>query len=266
MRADDVLEEIQEAGDELGTLAPSLSEDAKGKAYEVWIAFEIATRLLRHGYDVRAVNPFGAPEPSFKVRGSPGGMTNTATRPTSPPTHFEVRGGDRELELHIGLQLRGLSGATHEVDVTVLPAEIGRFVRSHGGGPYNGPLDHGYELKAYDEKHKLGQGFPRALLGIAADINPSWFVPELDLRIANGQGSSVQLMQRTRFALLTTTTFYENSRSLMAGHDILGGAETLPGHNEAILDHLIGDLVLRLSPPRPVPAPRPRRVGRRLMV
>jgi hypothetical protein len=60
---------------------------------------------------------------------------------------------DRHLELHGGLKWRGRSGATHECDVSVLPACIATALRTNGGG-----TPQGLPVAAFECKDKTPAG------------------------------------------------------------------------------------------------------------
>jgi hypothetical protein len=265
MEISDVQDEIEAAANALGVVAPNLGT-SKGKAYEVWVLFEIAVRLLRRGYWAMPSSPADRSVMVFRVRGSPSGMPDGASTATDEPSHFILAGSQRALEMHIGLQARGVSLASHEIDVSVLPHELGSTCRTQGGGIYAGPLTHGLELKAYDKKHKFDQAIPRAVLGVAVDLNPSWVFATIVLRTSGGAETVSTPVNRTRFALMTSTGIYDNSRRLLDQFGVMGAEELLPKSAGAI-DALVDEIAHLLDTPSPYisPPPRPRAAKARAM-
>lgn len=249
METSDVQEEIVEAADALGLIAPDLGS-GKGKAYEAWVLFEIAVKLMERGYGVLPCGPSETVVNAFRLRGSPGGMPDAATPASAdPPSHFVLEGNLQSLEMHIGVQVRGISGASHEVDVSVLPRELGRTCRRNGGGIFQGPLSHGLELQAYDAQFKLSQVMPRALLGVALDLDPTWALVQVVYRTQGGGERSFSPIWRTSYGLLTTTLLYENSRSLLQHHGVIIGEQVLPGQNEQAVERVVDEIAQLLGAP-----------------
>lgn len=158
------------------------------------------------------------------------------------PSHFRVEGSSAALELHIGLQSRGVSDSPHELDVSVLPAIFGQARRQDGGGVYEGPLTHGLELKAYDAKHKLDQSIPRALLGVAIDLELMWVLPRIAFRSHGGHEKEARLTGRCRYAVISSTALYANSVRLLEHHGAVAAGEVLPGSNEGQIDMLVDEI------------------------
>ncbi|WP_041373530.1 hypothetical protein [Phenylobacterium zucineum] len=254
METEDVEQEIEDAADALGVVAPGLGS-GKGKAYEAWVLFEIAARLLGLGYPVEAHAPDGQPVSTFRLRGSPSGMSAASFGPTSDkPSHFRVEGQRTVLEIHAGVQMLGVSGTPHEVDVSVLPATAGEQLRAAGGGAYLGRLHHCLELKAYDAEYKLSQGMPRALLGVALDLDPAWAIPQVGYITHGGAVRVHTRAQRIRYALLTSTDLYDHSRTLLEHHGVLAGEQVLPRLDEGPIDLIVQELIEILGPPPPPPS------------
>lgn len=117
-----------------GAVVPS----AAGKALEVWVLMKLALAARAAGWTVTlrrgdgTLLPAGAPFGLPKGQG-PIGPSNS----TGPgfvllePSNFRPA---PRLEMHVGLQWKGRSGATHECDVSALPAVIGGALRRLGGG------------------------------------------------------------------------------------------------------------------------------------
>jgi hypothetical protein len=60
---------------------------------------------------------------------------------------------DRRVELHCGLKWKGRSGASHECDVSTVPASIATALRSNGGGS-----PRGLPIAAFECKDKTTKG------------------------------------------------------------------------------------------------------------
>ncbi|WP_447753328.1 hypothetical protein [Sphingopyxis fribergensis] len=237
------LTKLGDAANALGILAPDVGTGA-GKAYEAWIMLELALRLKHQGIAVLPLDHNNLWEWHFRIAGGPANMPGAGTTKGNEPCHFLISNGRKHVELHLGLQHRGSSGATHEIDISVVDAKRARALRIAGGGPYRGSGKVGLELKAFDAKHKLPQHFPRALIGIAVDLDPLWLAGRA-LPSGRQKKSSVRRIQRTRYAVVTTTQLYENSRLLVEHHG--GSVHDLvePGPNDAEIDRL-RDIILRV--------------------
>lgn len=246
MELTDLQEAIAEAADDLATVAPTVG--GKGKAYEVWILFELAVRLIQAGYPVLAMDPADIEVGLFRVRGAPGGMPDADAEGDDTPSHLRVVGENDILEIHVGLQIMGVSGSTHEIDITVLSAMHGWQLRLQGGGPYDGPLVVGLELKAYDGKHKLNQVFPRALVGVAVDVDPTWLFPILALRTHGGAVRRSYRVRRPLFGLATSTTLHDNSRRLLEHHGALAADALTPSQVGDAFDQIVVAMSAVLGP------------------
>lgn len=249
MDLSDLQRAVTDAADNLAQIAPSIG--TKGKAYEVWVAFELAVRLLKRGYEVAAHEPGGVEVAVFRARGSPGRMSSVDVEGDDNPSHFRVAGWRQTLEIHLGLQIVGSSTSRHEIDITVLPADAAEALRDAGGGPYRGSLLVGLELKAYDVKRKLNQIYPRALLGVAVDVEPGWLFPTISMITANGAEHRRSLRERALIGLFTSTELYDNSRDLLEGHGMISGHRLRPGSNEFHLDRIVDEMARKLGPPSP---------------
>ncbi|HWE99128.1 MAG TPA: hypothetical protein VG248_04975 [Caulobacteraceae bacterium] len=115
--------------------------NAPGKALELWLQLKLATvaQTMRH-WTVTLRDGSGAPlsSGSWILRANPQGLGPLA--PSSPGwVHLAytppwVPPPGRDLEIHGGLQWLGRSGASHECDVSILPAIVADQIRSDGGG------------------------------------------------------------------------------------------------------------------------------------
>lgn len=130
-----------------------------GKALEAWVLMRLALAARQTGqWRVSLRRGDGQPL-------SPGAVFALATfqagiRPSSPSAPCYVllehwRAAHKRLELHGSLQWRGRSAATHEIDVSILPASIAEALRAHGGG-----LPRGLPILAVECKDKTTSGVP----------------------------------------------------------------------------------------------------------
>ena len=235
---------IAKAAKGLGLGAPDFSEGG-GKAYEAWVLLELASRVR----PVLAVTPCdhtGAPTTAFRIRGGPGYIPAANSTAVDEPCHFHLAGQRGHAELHSSLRHRGSSGDTHELDVSAVDAGWASHIRHHGGGPFHGgPLGQGtllgIELKEYDGAKSLPKVHPRALVGVALDLEPYAHVLIERRRRAQAIGVS-----GTDFWLLTTTTL-GTSRQLLDHHEIGWRARVEPGPHEDRLQDVAEKLRGRLS-------------------
>ena len=130
-----------------------------GKALEAWVLMKLANTVRRRmnrfwrvslrqgdGSLVLPGSTFTLPSQRSRIQPS------SATAPgyvliehrTDPVRRFELRGS---------LQWKGRSGATHEIDISMLPASIGEAIRNNGGG-----YPHGLPIIGVECKDKGGFG------------------------------------------------------------------------------------------------------------
>lgn len=236
MTSADIRKELRKAARALGQIAPDVGT-GKGKAYEVWLLLEVCVRLRGRGYRVAAVDHVGSPVRKFRARGSPGGMPSGPSTGREP-CHVEIdgRGG---FELHLGLQHLGGGGATHEIDLALLPAEAAVDCRGGGGGAYDGPHWVAIEAKAYDSKHKLDQSIARALVGVAADLDPLSVLDRVSVWAGRGRPVPLHSARLRPVSILATSTgVYDNSRRLLDGFSMVCFDRLVPASSAAALDKL----------------------------
>jgi len=231
---------ISKAAAALAVAAPSLAS-TKGKTYETWVMFEIAARLAVD-HKVEARNSAGNPTTTFRVRGGPGHIKSASELPGKLPCHFEVGSPwiGEPLERHNSVEHVGLSGETHEFDVSAIVKRCASDLRkSANGGPYRGPCALGLELKAYDDATTLDKAIARALLGTVVDIHPGAVVKSVTIEFrAKASDSYVQGFGHPRAALLTTAWITPETRKFLEAYGIGARPNVAPGHNEGDLDIL----------------------------
>lgn len=227
---------VTAAATALGIAAPSLSGSA-GKTFEAWILFEVALGLKAKGRGVMGMDAGGQQPLSgpYIVRGGPGHLpAASASVPSVHPSFFVLQGSQEPVELHNGVEHKGLSGEEHELDISVIQRGFADVVRSQGGGPSVGSVLAAAELKAYDRAASIPKAFARTLLGILVDVDPLGL-----FRIAvgktrlhfNGVGSHVH-------ALLTTAAMTAQTQNYLAFYEIDAAPDLVPS-NRATLDRYI---------------------------
>jgi hypothetical protein len=108
---------------------------------------------------------------------------------------------------------------SHELDISALPRHSARRCRVTGGGYYLGSLIVAVELKGYNAKHKLDQGVARALLGTMIDLQPWRTIDHIYLNSGGECHPAWSPLGRCApMHLVTTTTLYDNSKTLLATH------------------------------------------------
>ncbi len=128
-----------------------------GKALEAWLLMKLAqTASALPNWNVTLRQGDGTPLPPgnpFLFSASQSGI-----RPPNPNEPgfvllSNINHADQSLELHGGLKWQGRSGATHECDVSVVPAMIALALRSNGGG-----MPEGLPIAAFECKDKTTAG------------------------------------------------------------------------------------------------------------
>lgn len=236
MEIDDVFDELHDAAAQLGIVAPGFGT-SKGKAYEVWIMLELVVGLMARGFDVHPLDCDDELEPYFRVSGSPADMPGAGSK--NAPCHFMFVRNGRGIELHLGLNHRGISGSTHELDLTFVPAPGGYAIRQSGGGPWDGAPVVGLELKAYTDTHKLPHDIPRALLGVAVDLDPTWPVTAWTFHTFGGGERRLSPSFRASYSLLTATELHASSEQYLTYHGVLARGRVVPAGNVAAIDEVV---------------------------
>ena len=151
-----------------------------GKALEAWIFMRLAMAARATGqWNVSLRRGDGSvllPGGTFEFATSQSGIQPSST---SAPCYVLIehrRHVHKRLEIHGGLQWRGRSDATHEIDVSVIPAIIAESLRSANGG-----LPRGLPVVAIECKDKTTTGLPdemrqtlARMFDLALVTNPPW--------------------------------------------------------------------------------------------
>jgi hypothetical protein len=149
----------------LGTGNYQLVQQVEEKAYEAYV-FGLCLRAVRE----LGVTPIlrgisGAPTP-FVFRGAPGQIHSTARN--YGYVEFVLNG--HEFEIHAGVEFRGTSGMTHELDVCIMRGAEARACRNPKtlNDPQAASLVGGWECKFY--AGNLQKGLGRAFVGLIDDM------------------------------------------------------------------------------------------------
>lgn len=132
----------------LGNVVNLQNAAGAGRVYELFVMTSIARELKQRGFDVwlqrsdgTRVNP-GDPDLRFIQRGGlPTGVPG-AGQGANNASSVVFRWPRRlEWEIWNGVQFLGRSNASHEIDLAIVPASVGRALRSrpNGGSPTGRP-------------------------------------------------------------------------------------------------------------------------------
>jgi hypothetical protein len=129
----------------VGNVVTLRNAKGAGRAYELYIMTGIAMELKQLGCTVWVQRSDGsriAPVDSdrrFVQRGGvPTGVPGAAQgKSNGSSIVFRMPGSGREWEIWNGIKFKGRSGGDHEIDIAIVPREIGITLRSypHGGVP-----------------------------------------------------------------------------------------------------------------------------------
>ncbi|MGR8964980.1 hypothetical protein ACU8MP_29535 (plasmid) [Rhizobium leguminosarum] len=146
----------------------STSGFSSGKLYEAWMMLEMGLSLRRKGWTVAWINPSSSGASTMVFRGSPGSLTPHSN---PAPGYLHLSRNRYKLEMHNSLQYRGWSGALHEVDISILDADVANRCRANNWRPAGLPCV-GLELKHYTGD--LGIGLTRSMLMATTDLALLW--------------------------------------------------------------------------------------------
>lgn len=132
----------------LGSVATLRMPAGAGRAFELFVMGGIARALQDRGYDVwlqrsdgTRILPGDADRRFIQRGGAPTGIAGSAQGPGNAGTigfRFQQR---LAWEIWNGIQFEGRSGATHEIDLAIVPASVGDALRARpiGGRPLGRP-------------------------------------------------------------------------------------------------------------------------------
>ena len=147
----------------LGIQQYKLSQRVKGKPYEAYV-FGLCLRAVRE----LGVKPIlrgvqGPPNP-FIFRGGSGQIHSTSRNYGFARFHLK----ERYFEVHAGVEFRGTSEMTHELDVCIMLGDEAEKCRKQPNDPRPASLVGGWECKFYGGNLKKESG--RAFVGLMDDM------------------------------------------------------------------------------------------------
>jgi hypothetical protein len=118
-----------------------------GRIFELFVMTGVATRLKNRSFDVwlqrsdgTRVGPADTDRRFFQRGGAPTGVARAAAGPGNASViGFRRLPNGRAWEMWNGIQFEGRSGALHEIDIAVVPGEVGIELRLTGGYPIGRP-------------------------------------------------------------------------------------------------------------------------------
>jgi hypothetical protein len=143
-----MISDVQAALDAvLGSAVTLRKANGAGRIFELFIMTGVATRLQSRGFDVWLQRSDGSrilssdSDRRFIQRGgSPTGVSQAAKGPGNASViGLRKTASGSEWEIWNGIQFEGRSGATHEIDIAVVPREVGTQLRLTGGLPFGRP-------------------------------------------------------------------------------------------------------------------------------
>lgn len=130
----------------VGNVVTLRNANGAGRAYELYILTGIAEALKALHWDVwlqrsdgTKVHPTDSDRRFIQRGGVPTGVFGAIQGAGNASSIvFKKPGSTREWEIWNGIQFRGRSAATHEIDIAIVPREVGLFLRSQPTEGYPG--------------------------------------------------------------------------------------------------------------------------------
>jgi hypothetical protein len=131
----------------LGGVATLRNANGAGRIFELFIMTGVATRLQSQGFEVwlqrsdgSRITPSDTDRRFIQRGGTPTGVLPAAcgSGKASVIGLRRIASGS-EWEIWNGIQFEGRSGATHEIDIAVVPRDVGTQLRLTGGLPFGRP-------------------------------------------------------------------------------------------------------------------------------
>lgn len=170
---DEIRDVLDRAGGSYG------ASGARDKHYAVWVFSVILDEASRLGG--AWLIPFPGAQAVF--RGNPSDLDETLRY-----THGCVSGPQRDWEVHVDVNILGASGATHGVDVSLIPGAAMRRVWRRGGPPALGRKGLGIEVKCFTKSLNPNEG--RVALGFEQEVGSDFWLA------ANSDNDAVRTMLR----------------------------------------------------------------------
>jgi hypothetical protein len=151
-------------------------------AFEVYVFSLVLHAVKEAGGNWTMHGRNSKPHP-IVFRGGPGEMASTDQNFAYALCTFP---SGKSLEVHLGVQYVGTSGATHEVDISLYEASAASQVRNSGGYPDQQHLIGAIECKCYS--NSIGTVLARAFVGLLDDCNSYHFAA----LVSNSPGEQVK--------------------------------------------------------------------------
>lgn len=140
-----MITDVTDALDEILGAAVTLRHAAgAGRIFELFVMTSVARVLAGHGYEVwlqrsdgSRLRPGDTDLRFIQRGGAPSGVAGAAQGPNNASAIAFRRRRSRnapQWEIWNGVQFAGRSGATHEIDLAIVPTEVGRALRALPGG------------------------------------------------------------------------------------------------------------------------------------
>ncbi|MGD0361614.1 MAG: hypothetical protein ABSC93_12135 [Bryobacteraceae bacterium] len=131
----------------LGSVATLRSASGAGRIFELFIMTGVANGLQNRGFEVwlqrsdgSRISPSDPDRRFFQRGGAPTGVPSASLGPQNASViGFRRASGAAEWEIWNGIQFQGRSGANDEIDIAVVPREVGIQLRQSGGLPSGRP-------------------------------------------------------------------------------------------------------------------------------
>jgi hypothetical protein len=133
------------------------------KAYEAYV-FGLCLRAVRELGATPVLRGISGPPIPFVFRGGPGQIHSTSRN--YGYAEFSLNGED--FEIHVGVEFKGSSGMTHELDVCIMRADDADRCRLQPDDPPSASLVAGFECKFYPGS--LDKGLGRSFVGLIDDM------------------------------------------------------------------------------------------------
>jgi hypothetical protein len=147
----------------LGVGQYQLVRRVEEKAYEAYV-FGLCLRSVRELGVTPVLRGISGPPVPFIFRGGPGQIHSP--RRNYGFAEFSLNGGD--FEIHAGVEFKGSSGMTHELDVCIMRQADADRCRQDPDDPPSSSLVAGWECKFYAQR--LDKVLGRAFVGLISDM------------------------------------------------------------------------------------------------
>ncbi len=167
-------------GHPLGAGNYQLVRQVEEKAYEAYV-FSLCLRAVRELGIVSILRGIGGAPNPFVFRGAPGQIHSTFRN----YGYAEFTLNSSEFEIHAGVEFKGTSDVTHELDVAIMRAAEANACRQQPNDPASSSLVGGWECKFYTGN--LDKALGRQFLGLVKDLGSNMRLDGLCSNVASVQ-------------------------------------------------------------------------------